>query len=116
MAKRPVVMIVAAIGGLLLTSGAARADAIDGDWCAPDGRHMSIDGPRIITPAGRRTEGNYSRHAFDYRIPEPEAQAGLTVFMRLLNETTVYLRVAADRAAADQAAAQVWRRCARPTS
>ncbi len=28
--------------------------AVDGDWCYSDGRHLSIEGPTIITPpAGR---------------------------------------------------------------
>lgn len=108
---------VAAIAAVAVAPfGSAFADAIDGDWCATDGRHLTIDGPRITTPTGKRLEGSYSRHNFEYVVPAPEPAAGLTVFMVLQNETTVQLRVAADRAAAAQAAAQIWRRCARPTS
>ena len=36
-----------------LAPGGARADAIDGHWCAPDGRVMTIEGPAILTPGGR---------------------------------------------------------------
>ncbi len=39
---------------LCLSVGAARADAIDGDWCQADGRHMTIRGPEITTPGGNR--------------------------------------------------------------
>ena len=31
---------------------AAMADVIDGNWCYRDGRHFSIRGPDIVTPAG----------------------------------------------------------------
>ena len=99
-----------------LSCGSVLADAIDGDWCAADGRHLTIDGPRVTTPAGKRLEGNYSRHNFDYVVPAPEPAAGQTVFMVLQGETMVHLRIAADRAAAAQMPSQIWRRCARPTS
>ena len=38
---------------VLLPAPPARADRIDGNWCYND-RHMSIDGPTIVTPAARR--------------------------------------------------------------
>jgi hypothetical protein len=94
----------------------ARADAIDGDWCYSDGRHMSINGPTIITPAGRRTEGNYARHNFSYTVPPAEPGAGQFIAMVLLNEETVQLRAGTDPAAAAQATPQTWRRCQRPVS
>ncbi|MBM3536451.1 MAG: hypothetical protein FJX55_01285 [Alphaproteobacteria bacterium] len=99
-----------------LVWGPALADAIDGDWCAPDGRHLTIDGARVTTPAGRRLEGIYSRHNFEYVVPAPEPASGQTVFMVLRNETTVHLRLGADRAAVAQLPPQIWRRCERPTS
>lgn len=94
----------------------ARADAIDGDWCYSDGRHLSIDGPSIITPAGKKTDGNYSRHNFSYTVPPAEPGAGQFIAMVLVNEETVQLRTGADLAAAAQAAPQTWRRCKRPVS
>ena len=55
---------------------AARADAIDGDWCRSDGKRMTIRGPAIVTPGGQKTNGNYSRHYFSYEIPAGEVGAG----------------------------------------
>lgn len=114
--RRMFLALAASCVSLLFHAGVARADALDGDWCAPDGRHLTIDGPRVITPTGRRLEGNYTRHRFDYRIPDAEPQAGLILFMVQINETTAQVRIAADRAAAELATAQIWRRCARPVS
>ena len=59
--------------------GAARADAIDGDWCRSGGKRMTIRGPAIVTPGGQKTNGNYSRHYFSYEIPAGEVGAGATV-------------------------------------
>ena len=78
---------------LCLSSGqSALADAIDGDWCSPEGKHLSIKGPQIITPGGAKMSGQYSRHAFSYVVPAPEPQSGSTIFMSLLGETTVIVR------------------------
>ena len=93
MAKRSLIAAFASI--VLLSSGGARADAIDGEWCAnTDGRHMSIKGPDIVTPAGTRMQGNYTRHSFLYVVPSAEPDAGQTVAMILVNEETVNLRQA----------------------
>ena len=94
---------------LLLVSGPALADAIDGNWCHNDGRRLSIRGPEIVTPGGKKMEGNYSRHWFSYVAPAPEPGAGETIFMTLLNENTVQLRVGQ---AASGSLEQVWVRCA----
>jgi hypothetical protein len=94
----------------------AWADAIDGDWCYSDGRHFSIEGPIIITPAGKKTEGDYSRHNFTYTVPAAEPGAGQFIAMVLLNEETVQLRAGADLTSAAQAPPQTWRRCKRPVS
>ncbi|MBM3573517.1 MAG: hypothetical protein FJX52_14355 [Alphaproteobacteria bacterium] len=96
--------ILAACCGL--PAGMARADAIDGDWCFRDGRHMTIQGPQIVTPGGNKLAGNYSRHYFSYVVPAAEPEAGKTILMTLLNEETVHLRVGDA-----QAPVQVWRRC-----
>lgn len=82
----------------------SRADSIDGDWCFTDGRHLTIRGPQITTPTGKRLDGNYDRHAFSYVAPAPEADAGKTIAMTLVNENTVHVRSA-------ESPAQVWRRC-----
>jgi len=100
----------AAIGGAalaVLAAGGARADSIDGSWCAPDGRQMSINGSEIVTPSGARTSGNYGRHDFSYSAPG----SGDTVSMRLMNESTVQLRPSATCERTE-----IWRRCQRPVS
>jgi hypothetical protein len=88
-----------------MTPEGARADAIDGNWCASDGRVMSIDGPAIVTPSGSETTGNYSRHAFSYVVPRGERGAGGTILMILLNEETVRL------APGSGGSEEIWHRC-----
>lgn len=98
--------VAAAVTALVAAATSARADAIDGDWCHPDGRRFTIHGPQIVTPGGAQLEGDYSRHYFSYVVPGVERPAGQTVFMTLLNENTVHLR-----AGAADAAPEEWRRC-----
>lgn len=83
----------------------ARADAIDGNWCAADGRVMTIEGPRILTPGGHQITGDYARHAFSYIVPVGEQDAGATIAMILLNEETV--RLDPGNGADDE----IWHRC-----
>ncbi len=101
------------VAGLLVAAGAgiARADAIDGDWCSPSGaRHLSINGPKMVTPAGVAIEGDYTRHTFVYVAPAKDIESGKRVDMRLMGETAVLFHPEG----APQA--ETWRRCARPTS
>ncbi len=92
-----------ALAILLACAGPARADAIDGNWCAPDGRTLAIDGPRLITPGGAAITGEYNRHGFAYVVPASEAGAGSRVIMVLLNEETV--RISAGLKP------EIWHRC-----
>src|ERR1041385_2269488 len=78
----------------------AFADAIDGNWCHPDGRRFTIRGPAITTPGGNQIQGNYERHYFSYPIPASEPRAGDTVFMTLMGEYLVHLRVGKDSSGA----------------
>jgi hypothetical protein len=82
------------------------ADAIDGNWCHTDGRRFSIRGPEIVTPGGKTMDGNYSRHWFTYVVPAPEPGVGQTIFMTLLDENTVHLRLGEA-----SAAPETWVRC-----
>jgi hypothetical protein len=91
--------------GLLGFSGAAFADAIDGDWCQADGKRMSISGPAIVTPGGRQMNGDYSRHSFSYVIPSGEDGAGATMSIQLRGEYLAHARAGTD------APIQEWRRC-----
>ncbi len=90
----------------LVAGGAALADVIDGNWCQADGRYMQIDGSTITTPAGNTIQGLYSRHSFTYTVPASEPSAGATIYMRLINETTVDLWKGAT-----SGDPEVWKRC-----
>jgi hypothetical protein len=79
-------LIALAAAALLLQTGTGRADAIDGDWCSTDGMRMSISGEKITTPGGKHIEGNYSRHAFDYIVPDGENGSGDVVNIILRGE------------------------------
>jgi hypothetical protein len=107
MVVRPVLRRLALAALVVGAAGPAWADVIDGDWCQPDGRRFSIHGPAIVTPSGTATSGNYSRHFFTYVVPAGDPGAGITIFMRLLNENTVDLR-----RGADQDPGEIWHRCA----
>ena len=89
----------------VLASSPVYADKIDGEWCGPGGRRLSIEGPAITTPGGSRLNGNYSRHHFSYVVPKPEPGAGDTVEMALQNEEEVLIL---PRPGAD---VELWRRC-----
>ncbi len=104
--------------GALIVVGAvdARADVIDGHWCFPDGRRISIQGPSVITPAGNHIQGDYSRHFFSYLAPPDNPGAGQIVSMTLLNEDTVRLRVGNTSGPSYDGAGEIWHRCGPPTS
>ena len=99
-----VVSIALCAGGTL-----AHADAIDGNWCSAEGRHISIAGPLITTPGGAHISGDYSRHAFSYVAPSGEEGAGAAVLMRLMNEEEV-------RVSFPSQVPVIWHRCKLETS
>ena len=84
MSNRSLMFLVAA--AMLLQTGTAHADAIDGDWCSTEGMRMSIRGEKITTPGGKQIQGNYSRHAFDYVVPAGENGPGDVVNIILQGE------------------------------
>ena len=100
---RKLLLIVLALG---LSAAPAFADAIDGHWCSPDGRHLLIKGRAITTPSGAHLEGDYTRHSFSYVAPAGEPDAGVKILMRLAGETRVY--VSAEGTGGDP---QLWQRC-----
>jgi hypothetical protein len=99
------VVLFAAVSVAAVSS--AVADVIDGDWCATDGRHMSIRGPAIVTPGGKQLAGLYSRHSFSYVIPSPEQSAGATIYMRLVNPETISLWIGSTAVGPPE----IWNRC-----
>jgi len=98
-----VASIVLAAASFIPLAAPARADAIDGDWCAKDGRHFFIQGPAITTPGGNAIQGNYRRHSFSYVVPPGETNAGDPIAMLLLNENQVAVQTGD--------ATEVWLRC-----
>ncbi len=107
--KRASVLALAA-AGLMLPAAGILADQIDGHWCFTDCRTLSIDGAKIVTPGGNRIEGNYTRHAFSYTVPEGEAGAGTVTAMNQLNDLTIHVR---PEGATEP---RLWRRCTAPTA
>jgi hypothetical protein len=100
-----IIVPATAIGIVSGLADVAWADAIDGDWCAANGKRMSIRGPAIVTPGGQQTSGNYTRHFFSYVVPTGETGSGATVEIQLLGEYLAHARQAGD------ASVQEWRRC-----
>ena len=73
MEARWVFVFLGAMALLALAMPAARADAIDGNWCADDGRHMAIGGSGVVTPGGVAIDVAYDRHAMSYTVPGAES-------------------------------------------
>ena len=103
------ILLTAAAAAATLAAQPARADSIDGHWCHTNGARMELQGPAIVTPAGTRMQGTYSRHAFSYVAPPADPAAGRTIAMTLLNEVTVEVRIG-------DGAGEAWHRCAPPIS
>lgn len=111
MGKSQIYLIAGTVfAAIALQAGVARADQIDGDWCFSDGRHVAIDGPEIVTPAGTLLTGIYRRHSFHYVVPKEEPNAGSTVHMFQLNDETMSVRVGPNTAVVT---IQEWYRCTR---
>lgn len=111
MINRPSVTLVSLIALVtLLPNQSARADAIDGSWCFK-GRHLAIEGPKMLTPGGKSINGDYDRHGFTYKAPVGEKEAGSMVFIASIDDDFMEFRVGSE-----QSDPQVWRRCAAPTS
>jgi hypothetical protein len=99
------ILTAATCVALIAQAAPGLADAIDGDWCRADGKRMTIRGPAIVTPGGKETRGDYTRHYFSYVIPAGEAGAGNKVSITLLSEYLAHAREG------DSAPVQEWRRC-----
>lgn len=97
-------------GTFMMIAFGARADAIDGSWCYM-GRHLAIEGPKMLTPGGKSISGEYDRHGFIYKAPSGEKEAGSMVYIVQLHEEAMEFRVGSE-----QAKPEVWKRCAAPTS
>ncbi len=76
------------LAAALLPATPALADRIDGNWCYKT-RAMTINGPNIVTPGGRKMTGDYDRHGFRYIVPPGESDAGAAVDMVQYDDNTI---------------------------
>jgi len=104
--RTAIVTALIAVAGILIPVAPALADRIDGNWCYRD-RHMSIDGPTIITPGGTRMKGLYDRHGFRYTVPGGESDAGAQVDMVQFNEQTIQVTTTGG----GNSRTEIWNRC-----
>ncbi len=96
---------------LAVPSLPALADAIDGHWCHEDGRRMSIEGPRFVTPGGTSTEGDYERHAYSYTVPKGEPGAGMRITMELMHDDLIHMFIPQQGPGPAPARKESWQRC-----
>lgn len=94
---------------IVLAAGAAQADEISGQWCGPDGRSVTVLGDTVVTPGGTEVPGWYSRHRYEFLLPEGEAGAGESVVIRQLSEEESMVSFG-------EAEAVLWTRCREVTS
>ncbi len=104
-----ILLFALAFMATLLAASPARADRIDGNWCN-GARHMTIDGPAIVTPGGTKMTGEYDRHGFSYVIPQGEPDAGSRVDMVQYDDNTNQVTTTPG-ATTGQARTEIWNRC-----
>ncbi|MCF6200060.1 MAG: hypothetical protein L3J67_11835 [Hyphomicrobiaceae bacterium] len=90
------------------------ADQINGNWCAADGRTISIDGPHVTTPAGNTVLAIHGRHHIDYLIPENETDAGHRFTADQLDDERISVQII-DSKTGQRSPAQIWVPC-KPTA
>jgi len=100
--------IAFALGALFLVTIPACADVIDGDWCADDGRTITIDGPQIRIPSGKQITGEYSRHVFRYVGPIGDPEEAHDVRMQQWSDDDLRINRIVDGEAWPE---EVWHRC-----
>ena len=86
----------------------AHADVIDGDWCAADGRSLSIRGAEMRIPSGAEILGEYTRHTARYVGPVGDREAGHDVRMRVSGDDDMWLERVIDGAPQPD---EEWHRC-----
>lgn len=106
--RKSLIEAIAVVTGLSMTADPAHADRIDGDWCSADGKHVSIDGARIMIPSGAEISGQYDRHHFRYDGPAGDPEAGQTIEMQVLSDEEMWLQRTID---SEKRPVETWRRC-----
>lgn len=105
---KSVQLVIAGLGGLVAMglASSASADAIDGNWCAEDGRHLSVQGSKVVTPGGVELQVPYDRHAMSYTVPESEPGAGEMMALRVVSDNELWVTLAVAGSEKES-----WRRC-----
>lgn len=93
----------------MFVTAPAFADAIDGQWCHK-GRQVTIEGPLIITPSGKRVNGTFDRHSFSYTIPAGDDHAGEKADLVVQHDTLMHFM----RSGSSQF--EAWQPCPAPIS
>jgi len=57
--------------------------AINGAWCSPDGKRITIDGTTVTTPGGNTVTGEDRGRAFRFVLPDGEFDAGTEIWLEL---------------------------------
>ena len=89
------------------------ADQINGNWCSPGGKTLSINDDQVITPAGNRVTANFDRHHIDYQIPAGEPHAGDQFTADQLSDEELQVRIVPNKGPV-QGASEIWTPC-KPT-
>lgn len=95
----------------MVVATAAFADAIDGKWC--DGaRQIIIDGAKITLPSGNQHQGDYTRHTFNFVVPDSEEGAGEQLAMVVQSDELMHLQ-RTPKGTTQTGPIERWRRCAK---
>ena len=96
---------------LIVVVGVAHADGLDGIWCSPDGRRITVDGLDVITPGGQRTTGVYRNDDFAFSVPKTARNAGAVIWMELVSENTARVSIVS-KEQREPPPHGLWQRCA----
>lgn len=99
-----------ALAMLLASQMSALADRIDGTWCGPEGKTLSVNGPSVTTPGGNGVVARYNRHHVDYEIPAGEANAGDRFSADQLNDEQIQV-VVMPKSGGTASSPEIWKSC-----
>lgn len=103
------VLILITILTITLFTKPSTADSIDGRWCHKSSQ-VTIEGPTIITPSGKKVTGEFDRHEFNYKIPAGDQHAGEDGKFEVQHDTLAHFT----RSGSSQF--EEWEPCPSPTS
>jgi hypothetical protein len=94
---------------VLFTSSPARADQINGTWCAPGGgKSIRVEDASVISPGGKTVTANVVRHHVDFVIPPGEPDAGATFYADQLSDEQIRVTI---KSKAGVTAPEIWTPC-----